>query len=72
MAKLKLQFIKGDGSFFNTPKGWIALAGYSVSEDGKPLLSAECVRAKEVEEAADYLKKQLDRIVTEAKKKLPN
>jgi hypothetical protein len=68
MAKLRLDFNKSDGSFSSLTYAHISLAGWSKDrEDGPPLLSAQCVTAKQVEEAADYLKKQLDEIVAKAK-----
>jgi hypothetical protein len=68
MTRLKLKFA-GDGTVFNSNRAWIILGDHFSDSDGDHHLSAECVTASEVEEAAEYLKKQLDNIVISAKKK---
>jgi hypothetical protein len=67
MAQIKFQFHKGSRSVFNRSRGWIVLGDHSVGSDGRHHLSAECMTAREVEEAANYVKKQVDRIVAKAK-----
>src|ERR1017187_8656503 len=66
---LKLKFM-GDGTAFNSHRAWIVLGDHAI-DNGEHLLSADCVTASQVEEAAQYLKKQLDEIVSSAKRKFP-
>jgi hypothetical protein len=67
---LKLKF-EGDGSFSNSYRAWIVLGDHASDENGNSLLSANCATASQVEEAAKYLKEQLDEIVSSAKRKFP-
>src|ERR1039457_3278935 len=53
---LKLKFM-GDGTAFNSHRAWIVLGDHAI-DNGEHLLSADCVTASQVEEAAQYLKKQ--------------
>ena len=64
---LKLKF-EGRGSFSDSYRAWIILGDHA-SDNGDILLSASCATASQVEEAAQYLKKQLDEIVSSAKRK---
>jgi hypothetical protein len=68
---LKLKFV-GDGTAFNSHRAWIILGDHASDEDGDSLLSANCATASQVEEVAQYLKKQLDEIVSSAKRKFPS
>ena len=60
----------GDGTVSNSYRAWIILGDHAI-DNGKHLLSADCATVAEVEEAAQYLKKQLDEIVSSAKQKFP-
>ena len=64
---LKLKFV-GDGTVSNSHRAWIVLGDHAI-DNGKHLLSADCASVAEVEEAAQNLKKQLDEIVSSAKRK---
>jgi UDP-glucose 6-dehydrogenase len=59
------------GSSKNRLVGWLAVGDHAILADGTNLLSAECVTLREIEEAADNLKKLIDKAVIVAKKKLP-
>lgn len=54
----------------DTARAHIALSSYS-TEDDRLLLWGECRTVAEVEEAIKYLKKDLDRILAEARRKFP-
>jgi hypothetical protein len=71
MKRLELKF-EGDGTFSNSHRAWIILGDHDTDKDGDLLLSANCVTASQVEEAAQYLKNQLDEIVSKAKRKFPH
>ena len=49
----------------------IMLTQYT-KQDDRIIVSAECVTVSEVEEAANRLKKDMDRAVAEAKRKFPH
>jgi hypothetical protein len=66
---LKLKFV-GDGTAFNSHRAWIVLGDHAI-DNGDRLLTADCASVAEVEEAAQYLKKQLDEIVSSARRKFP-
>jgi hypothetical protein len=52
------------------PRGWIVCHPHSIT--GKEhALSPECLTASDLERCAEDLKKQLDRVVREAREKLP-
>ena len=59
------------GSWDKPVVGWLAVGDGGIHEDGTRLLSPDCVTAREIENAAAYLKKLIDRAVVAAKSKLP-
>ena len=70
MRRLRLKF-KGNGTALNSYRAWIILGEHDTDKDEDRLLSANCVTSSQIEEAAQYLKKQLDKIVSSAKRKFP-
>lgn len=68
-TSLKLKF-EGDGSAHSPHRAWIVLGDHAI-DNGDHFLSADCATASELEDAAQYLKKQLDEIVSLAKRKFP-
>jgi hypothetical protein len=72
MAKLEFQFFPKDTNPLSQPRGFILLAAHGIGNKGEHHLSAECVTAREVEAAANFLKAQLDEIVSEAREKFAN
>jgi len=66
-TKLRLKFVR-DGSADNSPRAWIILGDHEIHK-GERLLSTDCATASEVEGAALILKKELDEIVSSAKRR---
>lgn len=54
----------------DTAHGHIALSSYS-TEGQRVIVSGDCRTVREVKEAVDYLKKDLDRVLAEAHRKFP-
>lgn len=68
MSKLQLKFV-GDGSAFTPNRAWIILGDHGISQNGDKELTPDCASIEEVEEQVKFLKKELDGIVTAAKRK---
>jgi len=55
----------------DTARARIALGVWSTESEG-PIVYPECRTVHEVKEAVDYLKKDLDRVLAEARRKFPS
>ena len=71
-AKLKLKFTGKKGDVLAPLTGKIILdSNFEIGANGERFLSVGCVSAGELEAQANRLKKQLDEIVSLAKRKFP-
>jgi hypothetical protein len=71
-ATIKIVFTGKKGNASTPLTGKIVLAGNcEIGKNDERFLSVGCVSASELESAANILKKQLDEIVSSAKRKFP-
>ena len=67
---LRLDFVNPEAKGFpSRPFAHIALKTYSTNEDGSIHISWECRTPKEIDECVELLKRDLDAISKEAKRK---